>query len=252
LIRRLLFFILYLHATLSFADKITVAVATNFKPSIELLAQQFETNSHHRVKIISASTGMLYNQISNGAPYDILLAADALRPKMLEQRGLAVNGSRFTYAIGQLAFLYQRKSPAPAQNKHWLSKQLKSPNTKIAIANPKLAPYGVASQQVLQHLNLWNELSGQLVRCTNAAQCFQFIHTANAKHGFVALAHVKIKSNTLPYWIIPSAWYQPIRQQAILLQSATNKIAAKEFLDFLQSPAARQMISSHGYLLSKQ
>lgn len=252
MLRRLLLFVLCLHATLGAADEIAVAVASNFKPSLELLAQQFESNTRHSVKIISASTGMLYNQIANGAPYDILLAADTLRPEMLEQQGLAVNGSRFTYAIGQLAFLYQGKSPALALNKSLLSQQLKLPNAKIAIANPKLAPYGAASQQVLEHLNLWDNLSDQLVRCSNAAQCFQFIHTANAEHGFVALAHLKIKGNTLPYWIIPPAWYQPIRQQAILLQSATNKIAAKEFLDFLQSPAARKMISSHGYLLSKQ
>jgi molybdate transport system substrate-binding protein len=239
--------------TLSFAATTTVAVSTNFKTTLEHLRSAFELTHPHQLKLVSAATGVLYQQIRFGAPFDLLLAADSLRPQLLEQQGQAIIGSRFTYATGQLVLtgnsfesstLENTKNPADI-------KQLLEANTgKLAIANPDTAPYGLASRQALQHLGSWSLVQSQLVRAGNIAQAYQLVDSGNATLGLVAYAQV-IHSQR-PYRKIPPDWHQPIQQQAVLLQSGANNPATLEFIKFMQSPEASTIIRHDGYTVSER
>jgi molybdate transport system substrate-binding protein len=239
----------------AFAEKATIAVATNFLPTLKILVDDFEHQSGHRLVISSAATGTLFNQIQHGAPFDILLAADSLHPEQLAQNGFAIESSRFTYASGQLALAF---SPATTLNtesteddiRQRFIHAIKNSTGKIAIANPELAPYGIAAQQTLHSLNLWQDIQPQLVKGTNVAQSYQFVITGNAELGFVAQANAvtkNAKTASLRYWSVPSDWHSAIQQQAILLQSAADNQAAIEFLDFLKSSHAKTIIQKNGY-----
>ena len=244
--------------TLSFAATTTVAVATNFKTTLEHLRTAFEQVHPHQLKLVSASTGVLYQQIRFGAPFDLLLAADSQRPQLLEQQGQAVSGSRFTYATGQLVLTGKsfenrtlENSTNPADIKQPGIKQLIEANTgKLAIANPATAPYGLASRQVLQHLGSWQSLQAKLVRAGNIAQAYQLVDSGNAMLGLVAYAQVVHTQRR--YQKIPTDWHQPIQQQAVLLQSGANNPAALEFIKFMQSPKASNIIRADGYTVSEQ
>lgn len=235
------------------AETTTIAVASNFKTTLQILADQFQTqHPQHTVRISSASTGILYNQIKHGARFDILLAADEKHPRLLAQKHLGLAQSRFTYAQGQLA-LGSSSLKLATFNEASIKELLQNTKGKLAIANPTLAPYGAASQQTLEYLQLWQALKKQLVTGSNINQSYQFISTGNAIAGFINLAAVKQTNPNQPplhYWIIPSHWYQPIRQQAILLQSGINNRAARSFYDYLQSPVAAKLIQQHGYLVT--
>lgn len=231
-------------ANLAHGAEVRVAVAANFTDTTRELISAFEDISPHRVTASYGSTGKLYAQIEHGAPFDVFLAADSRRPKLLEENGHGVAGSRFTYAKGKLALW----SPAPDlfdDAAIWLS----SANfRKLAIANPKTAPYGAAAEQVLNSLGLWTTLRPKLVRGDSIAQTFQFVATDNAEAGFVALSQVRAWENqegTL--WQVPQEHYAPIEQQAILLSKGAENAAAKDWLIFLRSKSARAIIEGFGY-----
>lgn len=241
---RLLAIWLLLPLSNAHAGNLTLAVAANFTDTTASLVETFEASTGHQVTASFGSTGKLYAQIRNGAPFDVFMAADAQRPQLLESDGMAVPGSRFTYARGKLV-LWSPETAAFISPIAYLNEQ---PFSRLAIANPKTAPYGLAAQQVLEHLELWSPLQPKLVRGDSITQTFQFIASGNAQAGLVALAQVKAwpdQDGTL--WRIPQSYYAPINQQAILLKRGADNTAARDWLAFLQSPDAVAIIQGYGY-----
>jgi len=230
-----------LPATASAAE-IRIAVASNFRPAMQVIAKRFESKTGHDVILIFGSTGKQYAQIKHGAPFDAFFAADSRRPKQLEEDGAAVAGTRFTYAVGKLVLW----SPVagyvdPSGN------VLNTGDFKhLAIANPELAPYGLAAQQVLKSRGLWESLASRLVRGESIVQAFQFIDSGSAELGFIAYAQIKQPGKPLQgsYWDIPQSLYSPIEQQAVLLRDSEP---ARAFLQFIQSWEALKIIGVFGY-----
>lgn len=227
------------------ADEVKVAVAANFTAAIKKITPLFEAKTGHTLVASFGATGQLHAQISNGAPFDVLLAADDVHPPKIIEEGLGVPGSNFVYAIGKLALW--SSDPKTVDNE---GKVLSTGSfDKLAIANPKTAPYGQAAVETLQALGLYDKLSGKFVTGENIAQAQQFVASGNAQLGFVALAQVL----ALPAeqrgssWIVPEKLHQPIVQQAVLLKVGENNKAAQEFLVFLKSPAAIDVIRALGY-----
>lgn len=226
------------------AADVRVAVAANFKSAADALGAAFEERSGHTLVLMSGSTGKLYAQIVNGAPFDVFLAADQARPRRLENDGVALAGSQFTYATGQLV-LWDPAGSAVGPDR------LAAGNyRRLAIANPNLAPYGAAAQQVIAALALSGETDGKLVYGENIGQAFAFVRTKNAELGFVALSQVwSLPAETRgAYWTPPPALYAPIRQDGVLLARATDNEAARAFVEFLKSDDALAIIDSFGYI----
>jgi molybdate transport system substrate-binding protein len=226
------------------AGEVSVAVAANFTDATRQMVPLFEKATGHKAKVSYGSTGKLYAQIEHGAPFEVFLAADTKRPVKAEQAGLAVPGSRFIYAKGKLV-LWSNRSGLVDDGEAFLKN---AAFAHLAMANPKTAPYGLAARQVMEHLGLWGPLQSKLVRGDSIAQTFQFAVTGNAEAGFVAYSQVKAwKGAAGSAWVIPTAYYDPIDQSAVLLKKGASNPAAKAFLDFLQSDAARKVIEGFGY-----
>ena len=224
------------------ADTIRVAVATNFSEPIKVIAAQYEKLTGHRLILVFGSTGKHYAQIKYGAPFDIFLAADRRRPQLLEQQEIAIAGSRFTYARGRLVLWSPRKDYVDAEGKVLESGEY----NRLAIANPKLAPYGKAAQEVLESRGLWKAIRQRLVRGESIGQTYQFVRSGNAELGFIAYSQVKRPNhtNTGSYWLIPQALYEPIDQQVVLLKENT---VARNFMSFLQKQEVKTIITQYGY-----
>lgn len=228
------------------AKEVRVAVATNFKSTLKEIATHFERDAGHTVLISSGSSGKFFAQIQHGAPFDVFFSADVTRPKLLEEAGLVVPGSRFTYAVGRLTLW----SPNPNMlTKDGPSVLSNGQFTHLAIANPKTAPYGAAAEQTLKKLRLWNHVKDRFVRGENIGQTFHFVFSENAQLGFVARAQVvDPKINGVgSRWDVPADLHAPIRQQAVLLLHGQENEAAKTFLDYVQDPQARMIIKKFGY-----
>jgi len=223
------------------ADEIRVAVASNFRHAIEELAPRFERATGHEVTLIFGSTGKHFAQIQNGAPFDVFLAGDELRPRMLEEDGLVISGSRFVYAIGKLV-LWSPEADAVYGDRRLLEGDFRF----LAIANPTLAPYGRAARQAMVKLGVWEALHPRVVRGENVAQAYQFVVSGNAELGLIALSQIRIPGSGTSgsHWEIPRAHYDPIRQQAGLL---TDAPATRAFAEFLRSEEALAVIRSYGY-----
>ena len=236
--------LLMLNATVM-AGEAHVAVAANFASSARNLAAQFERASGHKLLLSVGSTGKFYAQIKNSAPFDVFLSADDETPARLEQERIAVAGSRFTYAIGKLVLWSPKSAMVDAGGTVLRTAAFK----KIAIANPKLAPYGTAAREVMEKLGVWSTLQEKLVLGENIAQTLQFVGSGNVELGFVALSQVQQrgKSPEGSYWLVPQTYYDPIRQDAALLARAGANPAARQFLDFLRTPPARELIRADGY-----
>ena len=227
------------------AAEALIAVAANFSEAIEELESRFEAGSAHRLRTAFGSTGRLYAQIVNGAPYDVLLAADREHPRRLEERGLGVAGSRFTYATGRLALWSADPRRAQAGAGALASGGFRT----IAISNPALAPYGAAAHQVLEALGLKERLRGRIVTGQNVGQTHAMVATRNAELGFVALSLVLARGGGAAgsHWEVPAELHDPIRQDAVLLVRGAENPAARAFIDFLRGPEARALIARHGY-----
>jgi len=226
------------------AVEVAVAVAANFTAPLEKLAVAFEKASGHRLAISSGSSGKLYVQIIAGAPFEVLLSADAERPAQLEKEGAAVAGSRFTYAIGKLVLWSTDPGLVDPAGAVLAGDRFRH----LAIPNPELAPYGAAARQVLQGLGLWQRLAPRLVQGEDIGQTYQFVETGNAELGFVALSQVRAAGKARgSLWIVPAERYRPIEQQAVLLARGKDDAAARAFLDFLRSTPARTLIQQFGY-----
>lgn len=226
------------------AEEVSVAVAANFTDASRDIIPLFEKATGHTVKASYGSTGKLYAQIEHGAPFEIFLAADSKRPIKAESEDLAVEGTRFTYAMGKLA-LWSPKAAVFTDGEAFLKK---GEFTRAAIANPRTAPYGLAAQQVMEKMGVWDVLKQKLVRGDSIAQTFQFTATGNAEIGFVALSQVTAwDKSTGTVWKIPQSYYAPIEQQAVLLKKGSGHKAASAFLEFLKSDEARKVITGYGY-----
>lgn len=227
------------------ADEVTVAVAANFTDATRQIVPAFEKATGHTAKVSYGSTGKLYVQIENGAPFDIFLAADSKRPIRLEADMRTVPGSRFTYARGKLMLWSPEATRVDSQGVVLNVGGFE----RLAIANPKTAPYGLAAQQVLEALDLWKPMQPRLVRGDSIAQAFQFVATGNAPLGFVAKSQVMAlpEKQRGSSWDIGQELYQPIEQQAVLLQRGADNKAARAFIEFLKGDAAREIIERFGY-----
>ena len=231
--------------TLARADVVQVAVAANFTAPARALAEVFARTTGHEARLSFGATGAFYTQIKNGAPFDVLLAADDERPARLEKEGDTVAGSRFTYATGQLV-LWSAK-PGLVDDEGAVLKH--GQFGKIAIANPKNAPYGAAAVEAMEKLGLAATLQPKLVTGESIGQTYNFIATGNAELGFVALAQVldggKLKSGSM--WVVPAQYHAPIIQDAVILKRAANNPAAKAWMELLKTPQSKALIRSYGY-----
>ena len=223
------------------AEDVSVAVASNFAAAARQIEATFEEATGLEVALAFGSTGKHYAQIVNGAPMDVLLAADARRPKLLEDEGLAIPGSRFTYAIGRLVLWSPHPEYVDSQGRVLSQGTFRH----LAIANPRLAPYGEAAREVLEELELWDVLEGRMVRGENIAQALQYVDSGNAELGFIAASQLTAERQARgSFWRVPSELYSPTEQQAVLLRDTR---AAREFLAFLESDEAREIIRRNGY-----
>lgn len=227
------------------AAEVEVAVAANFTAPMQQIVAAFEQASGHKARLAFGATGKFYAQIKNGAPFQILLAADDETPARLEAEGLGIAGSRFTYAIGTLVLWSSKPDFVDAKGEVLA----KGGFNKLAIANPKTAPYGGAAIEVLNALGLRAAVEPKFVQGENIAQAFQFVSTGNADLGFVALSQVMKdgKLNSGSAWIVPAKMHAPIRQDAVLLTPGKDNAAAAALLAFLKSDAAKAIIRSYGY-----
>jgi|TARA_B110000977_G_scaffold156998_1_gene199850 molybdate transport system substrate-binding protein len=251
-------------------SSVRVAVATNFVTTLKTLSEDFESLDNAKILISAGSTGKLYAQIRQGAPYDIFLAADQQRPQLLEQLGLTVTNSRFAYANGALVLWQPNKATPRAisrtkarttnddenptaqteqstQIRHWLAGA-----SSIALANPRLAPYGFAAQEVLHNLQITQSMSQRQVMGENIGQTFSLVATGNATLGFVAAAQMLEQNqprNT--YLNIPSELHSPILQDAVQLKYGANNQAAVNFLRYLTTARAKKIIQAAGFVAAE-
>ena len=229
------------------ANDVQVAVAANFTAPMQKIAAEFAKDTGHKAVLAFGATGKFYAQIVNGAPFEVLLAADDATPARLETEHRTVPGTRFTYAIGKLALWSAKEGVVDNQGQ-----VLKTGDyAHLAIANPKTAPYGAAAIETLAKLNLLDRVQGKLVQGENIAQAYQFVSTGNAPLGFVALAQVyrdgKFTSGS--GWIVPANLHGPIHQDAVILAKGSANPAAKALEAYLKSDKARGIIRSYGYEL---
>jgi molybdate transport system substrate-binding protein len=229
------------------ADEVQVAVAANFTAPMQKIAAEFEKDTGHKAVLAFGATGKFYAQISNGAPFEVFLAADDDTPAKLEAEHRTVPGTRFTYATGKLVLWSAQDGYVDGRGQ-----VLKTGNfAHLAIANPRTAPYGAAAVETLTRLNVYDRVQGKLVQGENIAQTHQFISTGNAPLGFVALSQVyrdgKFTSGS--GWIVPANLHSPIRQDAVILARGGANPAARALADYLKSNKARDIIRSYGYEL---
>ena len=227
------------------AAELNVAVAANFTAPMKEIGAAFEQQTGYKLALSFGSTGKFYAQIKNGAPFEAFLAADDETPARLEKEGLAVDRTRYTYAIGKLVLW--SKQPGIVDDKGEVLR--KGQFDRIALADPRLAPYGAAAMQTLQKLGLADTLSGKFVQGESIGQTYQFVATQNAPLGFVALSQVFTQGRVTEgsAWIVPETLYEPIRQDALILDKGKDNPAAAELMRYLQGDTAKNIIRSYGY-----
>ena len=244
----IVFFELLMGTSQVFAEELKVAVASNFYPTMKLIAKRYElktagsSGQQHRVILIPGSSGKHYSQIMNGAPFDVFFSADIERARLLEQEGRVLAGTRFTYALGRLILWSSIDNYVDSEGDVLNKKDFRH----LAIANPKLAPYGKSAEEALRSLKLWTNLKERLVWGENIAQTFQFISSGNAKLGFVAYSQIINPGISIDgsFWEVPQSVYEPIEQQAVLLQDSD---IGREFLSFVKSDESLSIIYESGY-----
>ncbi|AVP59116.1 molybdate ABC transporter substrate-binding protein [Pulveribacter suum] len=227
------------------ADEVAVAVAANFTAPMQKIAQLFEQDTGHKAQLSFGATGKFYAQIANGAPFGILLAADDRTPEKIGREGLGDPATRFTYAIGRLVLWSKQPGYVDAEGRVLQQGDWRH----IAIANPKLAPYGQAAMETLAQLNLTDKVQGRVVQGENIGQTYQFAASGNAALGFVALSQVtedgRLREGSA--WVVPASLHAPIRQDAIVLKPGQGNAAAAALMQYLRGDKARAVIQSYGY-----
>lgn len=228
------------------AETVNVAVATNFTAPAKALAETFRATTGHEAQLSFGATGAFYTQIKQGAPFDVFLAADDARPIKLEEEGEIVPGSRFTYAMGQLVLWSAQEGKVDEQGQVLARGDF----NKLALANPKLAPYGLAAEQTLDRLGLAEQLQPRIVMGESIGQTLNFVATGNADIGFVARSQVlengQLKGGSV--WLVPAEDYEPIVQDAVILKRAADNPAARAWVDLLESAETRALLrDQYGY-----
>jgi len=243
----LLFVCQFFITTQSVANEIRIAVASNFYPTMKEVVKQFEieafdSSKASKIVLIPGSSGKHYAQIINGAPFDLFFSADKIRPVLLEQQRISKNESRFTYALGKLALWSPIKGLVDSEGQILYDKDFRF----LAIANPKIAPYGIATKETLVSMKLWQDMNEKLVRGENIAQAFQFISSGNAELGFISFSQLMNLNFSVrgSFWEVPQSLYNPIEQQAVLL---TDSSLGRDFMSFVQTDEALNIISKFGY-----
>lgn len=229
------------------AAEAIVAVATNFSECAEVLRQEFEAGSGHDLTLSAGSTGKLYAQVMNGAPYAAFLSADGERPALLEESGAGVSGSRFVYAKGRIALWITEEGRVG--DEAWQDILREGEFDSLAIANPALAPYGLAARQALRSLDVWEAVQDKVVMGENVGQTYALVATGNAELGFVALSSLMSRRHERRgrYRVVPEHMHEPVTQEAVLLQRGADNAAAIAFLDYLKTEAAASIVESFGY-----
>ena len=243
----LLFVCQFFIGTHSMANEIRIAVASNFYPTMKAIVEEFELENYESSKInkivlIPGSSGKHYAQIINGAPFDIFFSADKARPVLLEKKGIVENESRFTYALGKIVLWSPANGFVDPKGQVLYDNNFRF----LAIANPKIAPYGIATKETLVSMGLWKNMDKKLVRGENIAQAFQFINSGNAELGFVSFSQLMSPNFSLvgSFWEVPKSLYNPIEQQAVLLR---DSLLGRNFMEFVRTDKALNIISKFGY-----
>lgn len=234
--------ILAFGAAPALAAQTQVAVAANFMAPAQEIAAAFKAATDDDAVLSFGASGQFYTQISQGAPFEVFLSADAERPEKAEAEGLTVAGARFTYAVGRLVLF--SKTPGLVDDRGAVLNSDRF--TKLAIADPASAPYGAAAVETLKTLKLYDRLRPRIVQGANITQAYQFVQTGAAELGFVALSQV-INEKGGSRWLVPTTDHSPIDQQAVLLKTGAGNPAARAFIDFLKGPAAVAIIKKYGY-----
>ena len=229
------------------AGEVTVAVAANFTAPMQKIAKAFEQDTGHKAQLAFGATGKFYAQIKHGAPFAVLLAADDETPARLEKEGLAVAGTRFTYATGRLALWSKQPNLVDDKGEVLRSNRFQ----KIAIADPKLAPYGAAAMEVIDKMGVQANVVPKLVQGESIGQTYQFVSTENAQLGFIALSQISLDGRITQgsAWVVPQSLHTPLKQDAVLLNAGKDNPAAHALLKYLQSDVAKTIIRTHGYAL---
>ena len=232
--------------TIAEADEVQVAVAANFLAPLQEIAKSFEKETGHQTLITSGATGQLFTQIQHGAPFEVMISADAKTPKKLVKNELALADSQFTYARGKLVLWSVDPALVDASGAVLKSDKFKH----LAIANPKTAPYGTATMEALDKLGLTASLRSKLVEGENISQAKQFVDTGNAEVGFVALSQIykngKITKGSA--WVVPLDLYAPLYQDAVLLKKGEDNPAATALLNYLKGNKAKAIMTTYGYI----
>jgi molybdate transport system substrate-binding protein len=229
-------------ATTAEAAEVKVAVAANFTAAVKEIGALFAKSTGDKAVFSFGSTGQLYTQITQGAPFEVFLSADQARPEKAEKEGYAVPGSRFTYATGKIVVFGMKKDAVDG------AATLKNPKfARLAICNPVTAPYGAASVEAMKALGVYDALKDKLVVGEDITQAFQFVASGNAEVGFVALSQIARDPDKGSRWIVPADLYKPIAQDAVLLKRGADNPAAKALIGFLKGPQARAIIEKFGY-----
>ena len=234
------------------ADEVTVAVAANFTAPMQKIARAFEQDTGHKAQLAFGATGKFYAQIKNGAPFAVLLAADDETPARLEKEGLGIAGTRFTYATGRLALWSKQANVVDDKGEVLRSNSLNKIGIhKIAIADPKLAPYGIAAMEVIHKMGVQSSVIPKLVHGESIGQTYQFVSTENAQLGFVALSQISVDGRITQgsAWVVPQSLHTPLKQDAVLLNAGKDNAAAHALLKYLQGDAAKAIITRYGYAL---
>lgn len=228
-------------STTAQAAEVKVAVAANFTEAVKEIGALFEKATGHKPVFSFGPTGGLYNQVTQAAPFEVFVSADQATTAKAIAEGHAVAGTVFTYATGKLVLFSKADGLALGEQ------TLKDGKfTKIAIANPKTAPYGAAAVEVMRKLGVYDALKGKIVEGNNIAQTYQFVDTANAEVGFIAFAQIALKPGG-SRWVVPANLHKTIAQDAVLLKTGASNDAAKAFIAFLKGPEARKVIEKYGY-----
>lgn len=234
--------------TAAFATEVRLAVTANFSNPTRDITAQFVKQSGHKIKLSFSSAGHLYSQITKGAPFDIFLSSNVEYPEKLIEAGVGISESRFTYAIGKLVLWSSKPNLIDKDGEVLFSKRFHN----IALGNPKNSPYGIAAVETLKKLNVFNELKRRLVYLEHTADVFQMTSTGGADLGFIALSQLIYhlehhQEYATEYWVVPASYYNALNQQVILLKAGETNQAARDFLEFLKSPAALEIIHHYGY-----
>ena len=234
------------------AEEVTVAVASNFTVPMQKIVQAFEQDTGHKALLAFGATGKFYAQIKNRAPFAVFLSADDVTPARLEKEGIAVTGTRFTYAVGRLALWSKNPSLVDDKGQVLLSTTTdKNSFKKVAIADPKLAPYGAAAMEVIERMGVSAKVRPKLVQGDSIGQAFQFVMTENAELGFVALSQISLDCRITQgsAWVVPQNLYTPLKQDAVLLPLGKDNAAALALMTYMRTDRAQTIIRSYGYTL---